>query len=80
MSHTSRQRRHVPVPMRWPHAGSDHSRPGHCARRTVRSLIRSERSPRCLLHASNLASVQIRRPHPVDVISTLELGAAIKSP
>jgi hypothetical protein len=80
MSHTSRERRHVPVPMRRPHAGSDPSRPGHCARRTVRSLIRSERLPRGLLHAFNLASVQIRRPHPVDVTSTNELGAAIKSP
>jgi hypothetical protein len=66
--------------MRWPHAGSDPSRPVHCARRTVRSLIRSERLPRCLLHASNLASVQIRQPHPIDVTSNLELGSAIKSP
>jgi hypothetical protein len=80
MSHTSRERRHVPVPMRWPHAGSDPSRPGHYARRTTRSLIRSEPLPRCPSYASNLASVQIRRPHPVDVTSTLELGAAIKSP
>jgi hypothetical protein len=80
MSQTSRERRNFSVPMRWPHAGSDPSRPGHCARRTVRSLIRSESLPRCPLHASNLASVQIRRPHPVGVTSTLELGAAIKSP
>jgi hypothetical protein len=80
MSQTSRERRNFSVPMRWPHAGSDPSRPGHCARRTVRSLIRSESLPRCPLHTSNLASVQIRRPHPVGVTSTLELGAAIKSP
>jgi hypothetical protein len=80
MSQTSRERRNFPVPMRWPHAGSDPSRPGHCGRPTVRSLIRSERLPKCLFHASNLACVQIRRPHPVDVTSTLELGAAIKSP
>jgi hypothetical protein len=80
MSHTSRERRHVPVPMRWPHTGSDPSRPRHCARRTMRSLIRSERLPRCPLHASNLANVQIRRPHPVGVTSTIELCAAIKSP
>ena len=80
MSQTALERRNFPVPMRWPHAGNDPSRPGHCARRTVRSLIRSKRLPRCLLHASNLASVQIRRPHPVGVTSTLQLGAAIKSP
>ena len=80
MSQTSRERRNFPVPMRWPHAGNDPSRPGHCARRAVRSLIRSERLPRCPLHASNLANVQIRRPHPVGVTSTLELGDAIKSP
>jgi hypothetical protein len=80
MSQTSRERRNFPVPMRWPHAGSDPSRPGHCARRTVCSLIRSERLPICLLHASNLACVQMPRPRPVGVTSTIELGAAIKSP
>ena len=80
MSHTSRERRHVLVPMCWPHAGNDLSRPDHCARPTVRSLIRSASLPKCPLHASNLASMQIRRPHPVDVTSTLELGTAIKSP
>ena len=80
MSQTALERRNFPVPMRWPHAGSDPSRPGHRGRRAVRSLIRSKRLPRCPLHASNLASVQIRRPHPVGVTSTLQLGAAIKSP
>ena len=80
MSQTSRERRDFPVPMRWAYAGSDPSRPGHCARRTVRSLIRSERLPRCPLQASNLASVQIRRPHPVGVTPTLQFGVAIKSP
>ena len=80
MSQTSCERCGFPVPMRWLRAGSDLSRPGHCGRPTVRSLIRSERLPKCLFHASNLACVQIRRPHPVDVTSTLELGAAIKSP
>jgi hypothetical protein len=76
MSQTSRERRDFPVPMRWPYAGSDPSRPGHCGRPTVRPLNRSERLARCPLHAS----VQIRRPHPVGVTSTLKLGAAIKSP
>ena len=80
MSQTSRERRNFPVPMRWPHAGNDPSRPGHCPRRTERSLVRSERLPTCLLHPSNLARVQMRRPHPIGVISILELGTAIKSP
>jgi hypothetical protein len=80
MSETARERRNFPAAMRWPHAGDDPSRPGHCPRRTGRSLIRSERLPRCLLHASNLATVQIRWPHPVGVTSILKLGAAIKSP
>ena len=80
MSQTSRERRNFPVPMRWPHAGSDPSRPGHFGPRTVRSLIRSERLPNCLLRPSNLATVQMRRPQPVGVTSILELGAAIKSP
>jgi hypothetical protein len=80
MSQTALERRDFPVPMRWPHAGSDPSRPGQRARRTVRSLIRSKRLPRCPLYASNLASGLIRRPHPVGVTSTLQPGAAIKSP
>ena len=80
MSHTSRERRNFPVPMRWSHPGSDPSRPGHCPRRTVRSLIRPKRWPRCLFHASNLSCVQIPLPRPVGVTSNIELGAAIKSP
>jgi hypothetical protein len=80
MSQTALERREFPVPMCWPDAGSDLSRPGHCPRHTRRSLIRSERWPKCLLHASNLATVQMRRPHPVAITSTLQLGATIKSP
>jgi hypothetical protein len=80
MSQTALERRDYPVPMRWPRAGSGLSRPGQRGRRAVRSSIRSKRLPRCLLHASNLPSMQIRRPHPVGVTPTTELGAAIKSP
>jgi hypothetical protein len=80
MSHTSPERRHFPVPTSWPCAGSDPSRPGHYARRTVRSLIRSERLPGCPCHASNLACVRIPLPHPVGLTSNIEIGAAIKSP
>ena len=80
MSPTFREHRNFPVPTRRAHAGSDPSRPGQRGRRAVRSLIRSKRLPRCLLYASNLASALICRPHPVGVTSTLQFGAAIKSP
>jgi hypothetical protein len=80
MSQTSPERRHFPVPTSRPYAGNDPSRSGHYARRTVRSLIRSKRLPRCLFHASNRACVQIPLPHPVGVISNVEIGATIKSP
>jgi len=80
MSQTSPERRHFPVPTSRPYAGSNPSRPGHYARRTVRSLIRSERLPRCLFHASNRACVQIPLPRPVGVTSNIEIGATIKSP
>jgi hypothetical protein len=80
MSQTALARRHFPIPTRWPHAGNDPSRPGQRGRRAVRSLIRFKRLLRCLLYASNLASGLIRRPHPVGLTSTLQLGAAIKSP
>jgi hypothetical protein len=80
MSQTALQRRHFPVPMRRPHAGNDLSRPGLRGRHAVRSSIRFKRLLRCLLYASNLASGPIRRPHPVGVTSTLQPGAAIKSP
>ena len=80
MSQNAREPRSFLVPMRWPYAGSDPSRPGQRGRRAVRSLIRSKRLPRCLLYASNLASRLICRPHPVGVTSTLQPGAAIKSP
>ena len=80
MSQTSRERRHFPVPMRWPHAGNDPSRPSRRAS-THRALVDSfQRLPRRLSHASDLTSVQIRRPHSVGITSTLELGAGIKSP
>ena len=80
MSQTSRKRRHFPVPIRCPHAGNDPSRPGLRGRRTVRSLIRFKRLPRCLFHTSNCASGLIRPPRPVGVTSNIEIGAAIKSP
>ena len=80
MSQNAREPRSFLVPMRWPYAGSDPSRPDHCPRRTGRSFVCSKRSPKCLLYASNLASALICPPHPVGVTSTLQFGATIKSP
>jgi hypothetical protein len=80
MSQIAREPRTFLVPMRWPYAGSDPSRPCRCGRCAVRSLIRSARLPRCPLRASNLASERIRRPHPAGVTSTLKVSAGIKSP
>ena len=80
MSQTALEPRDYPVPMRWPQAGSDLSRPGHPPRRALRSLIRPKPLPKCPLHAYNLTKVQIRRPHPVGGTSTLQIGAGIKSP
>jgi len=79
MSQTFRERRNFPVPMR------ASRRQRSLSTRSTRSAYRAPVDPfrtpaRCLLHASNLASFQIRRPHPVGVTSTLQLGAAIKSP
>ena len=80
MSQTALERRDFPVPMRWPHAGNDPSRPGLRGRPTVRSLTRFKRLLKGLLYTSYLASVLIRRPQRVGVTSILELSAAIKSP
>jgi hypothetical protein len=80
MSHTALERRHFPVPMHWPHAGNDLSRPGQRGRRAVRSRTRFKRLLKGLSYASNLARGLIRRPHPVGVTSTIQPGAAIKSP
>ena len=80
MSQTSCERRGFPVPMRWLHAGGDLSRPNHGDQCADRPLMRSERSPRCLLHAPDLACVQTCRSRPAGVAPTIELGADIKSP
>jgi hypothetical protein len=80
MSQSALERRHFPVPMRWPHAGNNPSRPSHRGQRIVRSLVSSRRLPRRLSHASELACVQIPLPRPVGVTSNIEIGAAIKSP
>jgi len=80
MSQTALERRHFPVPIRWPDAGNDPSRPDHRDQCPERPLIRSKRTPRCPLQALDLPSIPTRRSHPDSVASTPELCAAIKSP
>jgi hypothetical protein len=78
MSRISRSR-HFPVQMRWPQAGNNPSRLSRRARRSLSSLIGSQRLPRRQSPVSSL-SVQIPLPRPVGVTSNIELGASIKSP
>jgi hypothetical protein len=52
MSKTACERRRLPVPLRWPHAGGDLSRRNHANQRADRPLIRSTPPPRSLLRAS----------------------------
>jgi len=78
MSRISRSR-HFPVQMRWPQAGNNPSRLSRRARRSLSSLIGSQRLPRRQSPVSSL-SLQIRRPHSADITSIPELGASIKSP
>jgi hypothetical protein len=57
MTKTSRERRELPVLMRWPHAGNDFSRPSHRGQRNVRSLISSKRLPSLLSGAKMKCAV-----------------------
>jgi hypothetical protein len=66
--------------IRWLHAGDHLSRPDHVDRCPERPSMRSKRTPRCTLHAPDLACLQTYRSHPASVTSTIELGVSIKSP
>jgi len=80
MSLTSCERCGFLVPMRWLHAGGDLARPNSIHQCADRALMRSEHTPKCLLHSADLPYLQTRRSNPVSVTSTIELGAGIKSP
>ena len=80
MSQTSRERRQFPVPLRWLQAGNDPSHPNHRGRRTLSSLISSQRLHRRLSHAYDLIRVQIHRSHSAGITSNPDLGAGIKYP
>jgi hypothetical protein len=73
MSHTVRQRRRFPVPLRWLHAGGDLSRRNHAYQRADRSLIGSTPSPRSLLRAS-------KPLHTLSGSAGASFAPAIKSP
>ncbi|HSB59368.1 MAG TPA: hypothetical protein VLD66_07160 [Methyloceanibacter sp.] len=80
MSQTSCERCGFPVPIRWRRAGGDLARPNHVDQCAERPSMRSGPPPRCLSHAPDLACVQTGSSHPARVTSTIEVGAAIKSP
>ena len=69
-----------PFQMRWLHASRDLSRPNRIHQGTDRALIRSEHSPKCLLHSADLPCGR----HDGRVMLTFRpaarLGADIKSP
>ena len=79
MSQTSCRPRSFPLRWRWLRAGSDPARSDHAHQYGESLLMRSEHTPRCLLHAPDLACDPIRRLHPACVASTIEVGAGIKS-
>jgi hypothetical protein len=78
MSQTPCERCGFPVPIRWLHAGADLSRPNHIHQSADRLLIRSEPTPKCLLHAPDLACVQTSRWRRAGVPLLIEIGANIK--
>ena len=80
MTKASRRPRSFPLRWRWLHAGSARSRSNHGHQYVESLLMQSEQPPNRLLHAPDLARDPIRRSHPASVASTIEVGAAIKSP
>jgi hypothetical protein len=80
MSQTSYQRCGFPIPMRWLHAGGALSPPYSIHQCAHRASVRSERSPKRLLHSPELPDLQTRRPNSASATSIIKVGAAIKSP
>jgi hypothetical protein len=75
MSQTSYRRCGL-VAMRWLPAGGDLSRPNQIHQSADRPLMRSERTPKCLLHSP----CRHRGSPRADVPPIIEIGANIKSP
>jgi hypothetical protein len=80
MTQASRRPRSFPLRWRWLPAGSARSRSNHGHQCGESLLMHSEQPPRHLLHAPDLSCDPIRTSHPASVASTIEVGAAIKSP
>jgi hypothetical protein len=77
MTQNSRERRELPVLMRWSYAGNDTSRHNRRGQPIVRSLMSSKRLPKRPSQAYDLTRVRIRQPYSNSRASTPELGAAI---
>jgi len=80
MSQTPCKRCGFLPPMRRLHAGGALSQPNHTYQCTDRTLLRSERSPKRLLHSPELPYLQTRRPNSASATSIIRVGAGIKSP
>jgi hypothetical protein len=80
MTQTFRQPRSFPRQWRWLHAGRARSRSNHRHPYGESLPMHSDQAPRCLLHAPDPACNPIRRSHPACAVSTIEVGAGIKSP
>ena len=79
MTKTSCKRCRFPRSMRWRHAGGDLAQPNPIHPPADRSLMRSKRPPKCLLHSPDLACAQTCRCR-AGISPIIEIGASIKSP
>jgi hypothetical protein len=80
MSQTPCKRCGFPLPIRWPRAGGDLSRPNSIHQCADRALIRSEHPPNGVLHSPNGACKSARRRRRAGIPSIIGIGANIKSP
>jgi hypothetical protein len=80
MTKTSCERFCFPSPMRWLHAGGDLAQPRGIHQCAHRALLRSERSPKSLLHSPELPYLRTHRPNSASPTPIINVGASIKSP
>jgi hypothetical protein len=79
MSHATCKRCGFPILMRWLHAGGALSPPSSIHQCAHRASVRSERSPKRLLHFPEFPYVQTRRPNSASATSIIKVRAGIKS-
>ncbi len=77
MTQTFRERRELPILMRWSYTGNDTSRPNRRGQRISRPSIGSKRLPKRLSQAYDFTPVRIRQPYSNGSASTPEFGAPI---